>query len=227
MMESREPTSPAPKMVTFLDIKIRFSQKVEGENTDNWGRQVTKYHADMLMTFVILTTWIRKHPKKTDFRITEYYDLCPKRVCMPAIFYEHEARSGLKQKRKLSAYIDGLVSRYKKEVVSCSFSFIFCTDEFMLEMNQNFLDHDTYTDIITFDLSETKEAMQGEIYISIPRVKENAVIFKTRYADELHRVIFHGILHLCGFKDKKPKDQKIMRENEDYCLEHYKKELEK
>ena len=91
-------------------------------------------------------------------------------------------------------------------------------------MNQNFLDHDSFTDIITFDLSESKQELQGEIYISIERVKENAKLYKTTFADELHRVIFHGVLHLCGFKDKTPKDQKIMRENEDYCLEHYKNE---
>ena len=69
--------------------------------------------------------------------------------------------------------------------------------------------------------------MEGEIYISVERVKENAKTYKTTYQNELHRVIFHGVLHLCGFKDKKEKDQKIMRENEDYCLEHYQKELTK
>jgi len=146
---------------------------------------------------------------------------------MPALFYEHEIKSGLKNRRKLSAFADTLVSRYCKEVVTSTVTYIFCNDEFMLEMNQNFLDHDTYTDIITFDLSENKREIQGEIYISVPRVKENAAIFKTTYQDELHRVIFHGILHLCGFKDKKPKEQKVMRENEDYCLALYKKELNK
>ena len=144
---------------------------------------------------------------------------------MPAKFYEQDVESGLKNKRKLSAFIDGIISNYRKEVKTASLSYIFCTDEFLLEMNQNFLDHDTFTDIITFDLSDNKEDMQGEIYISTDRVKENAVKFNSTYAEELHRVIFHGVLHLCGFKDKKPADQKIMRENEDYCLVKYKKEL--
>jgi rRNA maturation RNase YbeY len=92
-------------------------------------------------------------------------------------------------------------------------------------MNQQFLDHDTYTDIITFDLSETKELKLGEIYISIDRVKENAVKFGNEYTDELHRVIFHGALHLCGFKDKAKADKEEMRRQEDKCLQKYKKEL--
>jgi probable rRNA maturation factor len=146
---------------------------------------------------------------------------------MPATFYEHEVRSGLKDKRKLSAFIDGIISKYMKNVEMAELTYIFCSDTFLLEMNKNFLEHDAFTDIITFDLSETRKAMQGEIYISTHRVKENAKKYKTTYTDELHRVIFHGALHLCGFKDKKEKDQKIMRENEDYCLEHYKKELAK
>jgi len=143
---------------------------------------------------------------------------------MPATFYEHEIKAGLKNKRKLSAFIDGLVSRYLKNVKTSEITYVFCNDNFLLEMNQNFLDHDSFTDIITFDLSESKQELQGEIYISIERVKENAKLYKTTFADELHRVIFHGVLHLCGFKDKTPKDQKIMRENEDYCLENYKNE---
>ncbi len=143
---------------------------------------------------------------------------------MPATFYEHEIKAGLKNKRKLSAYIDGLVSKYLKNVKTSEITYVFCNDNFLLEMNKNFLDHDSFTDIITFDLSESKQELQGEIYISIERVKENAKLYKTTFTDELHRVIFHGVLHLCGFKDKTPKDQKIMRENEDYCLEHYKNE---
>jgi probable rRNA maturation factor len=146
---------------------------------------------------------------------------------MPVAFYEQDVNAALKDKRKLSAFIDGIISKYVKEVKTAKLTYIFCTDAFLLEMNTNFLNHDTYTDIITFGLSESKEDMQGEIYISIDRVKENAVTYHTTYADELHRVIFHGALHLCGFKDKKEKDQKIMRENEDYCLSHYKKELAK
>jgi len=146
---------------------------------------------------------------------------------MAAFFYEHEVKSGLKNKRKLSVFLDTIISKYLKNIKTAEMNVIFCSDAFLLEMNNNFLDHDTFTDIITFDLSESKNTVDGEIYISVERVKENAKIFKTTYNDELHRVIFHGVLHLCGFKDKKEKEKKIMRENEDYCLEHYKKELAK
>lgn len=150
-----------------------------------------------------------------------------KRTFMPSTFFEHGVRSGLKDKKKLSAFIDGVISKYKKQVKTAELTYVFCTDEFLLEMNNSFLDHDTFTDIITFDLSESKDAMEGEIYISTHRVKDNAKTYNTTYQEELHRVIFHGVLHLCGFKDKKPKDQKVMRENEDYCLALYKQELAK
>ena len=143
---------------------------------------------------------------------------------MPAVFYDNNVRSGLKSKRKLSVFIDVIISKYLKNIKTAELSVVFCTDAFLLEMNNNFLDHDTFTDIITFDLSESRNAVDGEIYISVERVKENAKLYHTTYQEELHRVIFHGVLHLCGFKDKTAKDQKIMRENEDYCLEHYKNE---
>ena len=148
-----------------------------------------------------------------------------KSSAMPATFYEHEIKSGLKNKRKLSVFIDVLISRYVKSIKSAEITYVFCSDQFLLEMNKNFLNHDSFTDIITFDLTESKNDLLGEIYISVERVKENAKKFQTTYTDELHRVIFHGILHLCGFKDKTEKDQKVMRENEDYCLENFKKEI--
>jgi rRNA maturation RNase YbeY len=88
-------------------------------------------------------------------------------------------------------------------------------------MNQQFLKHNTFTDIITFDLSEAKDELTGEIYISVDRVADNAAKFNTTYNEELHRVIFHGALHLCGFKDKKKADQKNMRRNENLCLKNY------
>jgi probable rRNA maturation factor len=144
---------------------------------------------------------------------------------MPAIFYEQDIKAGLKNKRKLSAFIEKLVVKHLPDAKTIALTYIFCTDSFLLEMNKNFLDHDTYTDIITFDLSNAKTAVHGEIYISVERVRENAVLYNATFSDELHRVIFHGALHLCGFKDKKEKDRKVMRENEDHCLEQYKIDL--
>jgi rRNA maturation RNase YbeY len=142
---------------------------------------------------------------------------------MPIKFYEQDTRSAIKDKRKLSAFLEKLVAKQLKKVKQIKLNYIFCTDEFLLTMNKEYLDHDTLTDIITFDLSETQADLTGEIYISIERVKENAVKFGTSYTDELHRVIFHGALHLCGYKDKTASDKKEMRAMEDKCLKDYAK----
>ena len=90
-----------------------------------------------------------------------------------------------------------------------------------MEKNIQFLNHNTLTDILTFDLSETEEELFSEIYISIERVRDNANIHKTTYQQELHRVIFHGALHLCGFKDKTEEQEKEMRHQEDLCINQY------
>ncbi|MES2702855.1 MAG: rRNA maturation RNase YbeY [Bacteroidota bacterium] len=140
---------------------------------------------------------------------------------MPAKFFEEDIKSGLKDKRRLSAFLDGLVKQHRAGIKSPQLTYIFCDDLYLAEMNMQYLDHNTFTDIITFDLSGSKQEMQGEIYISVDRVKENAEKFKTTYIDELHRVIFHGALHLCGFKDKKAADKKVMREKENESLAAY------
>jgi rRNA maturation RNase YbeY len=143
---------------------------------------------------------------------------------MPSRFYEQDVRSGLKNKRKLSAFLDKLVQKHRKSIKRSGFTYIFCNDEALLEMNQQFLNHNTFTDIITFDLSENDRELTGEIYISVDRVKENAEKFSSSYEDELHRVIFHGALHLCGFKDKSKADSAEMRKQEEQCLKQYSKE---
>ena len=94
---------------------------------------------------------------------------------------------------------------------------ILCTDDYLHNLNQKYLSHDTLTDIITFDFNE-KELLVGEIFISIDRVKENARIFGVKVVDELHRVIIHGVLHLCGYKDKSRKYKKLMTDKENYYL---------
>ena len=98
-----------------------------------------------------------------------------------------------------------------------SIDFIFCSDEFLLSLNQAFLSHNYYTDILTFDLSES-DKLVGEVYISIDRVKANSKEFNKSQREELHRVIFHGVFHLCGYKDKTPKEQKKMRAKEDLAI---------
>ena len=99
--------------------------------------------------------------------------------------------------------------------------YIFCSDEYLLEINKQHLQHNYFTDIITFDLSEPGQGVTGEIYISIDRVKDNAHTYRVPFKDELLRVIFHGALHLCGYKDKSKKDETLMRKAEDKYLQYY------
>jgi rRNA maturation RNase YbeY len=96
-------------------------------------------------------------------------------------------------------------------------NYIFCDDEYLLKINQNFLDHDYYTDIITFDQVRGK-TISGEIFVSLQRIKDNASLISKNYEEEKKRVIAHGILHLCGYKDKTEEEQKTMRAKEDFYL---------
>ena len=97
-------------------------------------------------------------------------------------------------------------------------SYIFCKDDYLLALNQKYLNHDTLTDILTFNLSESSAAIESDIYISIERVKENALLLKTTYKTELFRVMIHGILHLCGYGDTTLKQKVEMRKKENYYL---------
>ncbi|MDN3491525.1 rRNA maturation RNase YbeY [Winogradskyella bathintestinalis] len=96
-------------------------------------------------------------------------------------------------------------------------NYVFCSDDYLHKLNVDFLNHDTLTDIISFDYSVGKE-LHGDIYISVDRVKENASDFEVSFEDELARVIIHGILHYCGYKDKSEADEKTMRSKEDLYL---------
>jgi probable rRNA maturation factor len=113
---------------------------------------------------------------------------------------------------------------FKKEKYSLeSITYVFCSDEFLLQMNRDFLKHDYYTDIITFGLSEKGQPVEAEVYISLDRVKENAATLKTTFREETLRVIFHGALHLCGYKDKKKSEIALMRSKEDHYLRLFEK----
>jgi rRNA maturation RNase YbeY len=119
-----------------------------------------------------------------------------------------------------------LVNLFKKEGVKLAgLNYIFCSDSYLLNINQQYLKHNDYTDIITFPLSRGPEGIFGEIYISIDRVRENARTFNTSFTKELHRVIFHGALHLCGYKDKRPKDKQAMTKAEDKNLQAFFRKL--
>ncbi len=140
---------------------------------------------------------------------------------MAVRFYEQGVTAKLKEKRRLSAFLQEMIGKKRKKVKNVQLMYIFCSDEYLLEMNQQFLNHNTLTDIITFDMSEHEDMLEGEIYISTERVSENAAKFNVSYQEELHRVIFHGALHLCGFKDKKATDKEMMRKQENLCLKRY------
>ena len=119
----------------------------------------------------------------------------------------------LRQRTKLKKFIEEIFKEEKKNLLSLNF--IFCSDKDLLIINQQFLKHNYHTDIITFELSLKEKPIEGEIYISIDRVKENATLLGETFYRELHRVIFHGSLHLCGYKDKSKKEIEEMREMED------------
>jgi len=125
----------------------------------------------------------------------------------------------LRDRTKLKKFIEGVFRNEKKKLHSLNF--IFCTDEELLQINRSYLKHDYYTDIITFGLSEKLAPIEGEIYISVDRVNENAKNLKQKPRKELHRVIFHGVLHLCGLNDKNSQERKNMRDKEDMLLKSY------
>ncbi len=133
-------------------------------------------------------------------------------------FFFQGVKVNLAKRAELKKYIQTI---FKKEGRGLeSINYIFCTDKALLGINRQYLNHDFYTDIITFDLSES-DAVQAEIYISVDRVRENAVGLGVFFKSELHRVIFHGVLHLCGYKDKSGGENEKMREKEEFYLTKY------
>ncbi len=122
-------------------------------------------------------------------------------------------------RKKLKLFIQKLFDLEGKKLDNLSY--IFCSDEYLLGINNEFLKHDFYTDVITFDLSVNKEEISGEIYLSIDRIKDNAKQQQVSFNEELHRVILHGALHLCGYKDKKKEEIVEMRAKENKYLALY------
>jgi rRNA maturation RNase YbeY len=106
----------------------------------------------------------------------------------------------------------------QEKVVFKTISYIFCNDEFLLKLNQQYLNHDTLTDILTFTLSNSSMPLVSEIYISVERVKENAINLDVPFLSELYRVMVHGVLHLCGYSDHSDSEKLIMRQREDFYL---------
>ena len=130
------------------------------------------------------------------------------------VFFEDTKPIKLK-KSVLKKHIISLINNELKK--PGSITIVFCSDNYLLEMNKKYLEHDYFTDIITFDYVEN-DVISGDLFISIDRVKDNAEKFNATFLNELMRVVFHGVLHLAGFKDKTTPDQQLMREKENFYL---------
>ena len=137
---------------------------------------------------------------------------------MAILFQNQEVKFNLSDKIKIKSWIKTIVELEKKKLGQINF--VFTSDAELLKTNIEFLKHDTYTDIITFDYCEGK-LINGDIIISVERVKENAEIFKVEFDSEIKRVIIHGVLHLCGYKDKSAKDADVMKGKENWALKKF------
>jgi len=134
---------------------------------------------------------------------------------MAIFFHTIDVDPRLKQKRALKRWINNCVLAENKK--PGDINVIFCSDDYLLEMNRTHLDHDYYTDIITFDFTNA-EVISGDLYISLDRVQDNALQNQIQPEKELYRVIIHGVMHLCGYKDKTKNDALLMRQQEEKCL---------
>jgi rRNA maturation RNase YbeY len=136
---------------------------------------------------------------------------------MPAInFFSEKIRFKLSNPKKTVSWIKSVIK--KEKCTLNSLNYIFCSDEYLKEINVQYLGHNTYTDIVTFNFNPSKGQIEGEIYISVDRVRDNAKTFKSDIQTEIHRVIIHGVLHLIGFNDKSKREKALMREKEDSYL---------
>ncbi|MTI30291.1 rRNA maturation RNase YbeY [Xanthovirga aplysinae] len=131
-------------------------------------------------------------------------------------FFNEDLDFDLENSEKTRRWIQEIIK--KENFVLNELNFVFCSDNYLHTINMEYLDHDTYTDIITFDNSEIKNEIEGDIFISVERVRENAKSFKRTFTNELHRVIIHGVLHLLGYKDKTEEEATLMRKKEDESL---------
>ena len=132
-------------------------------------------------------------------------------------FFYEEVDFNLPQKNSIIKWIKRIISdESEKEILAINY--IFCSDRFINKINSKYLAHDTYTDIITFNNSDSEYYIDTDIYISMERVFENSRKYSENKMDELHRVMIHGILHLLGYMDSSDNEKKIMRKKEDECL---------
>lgn len=134
----------------------------------------------------------------------------------PVQFFSHQIKFTLSDKKRIAGWLESTAQSERKIIKH--FSVVFCSDAYLRSLNISHLAHDYFTDILTFDLSDQPKEINAELYISIERVKDNAKIFGVSMREEIHRVILHGLLHLCGYKDKTKAEQNAMRAVEDRYL---------
>lgn len=130
-------------------------------------------------------------------------------------FNFEDVSSFLKNRGNLRLWLNVTAKKEKQKIISVNY--IFCSDKHLLSINKQYLNHNYLTDVITFQYEEDG-GISGDIFISYDRIKENAKSFKQTPTDELHRVMVHGLLHLLGYKDKNPEQQKVMKRKEDFYL---------
>ncbi len=131
-------------------------------------------------------------------------------------FFSEDTPFVLKKKRLCKEWLDRAAKEEK--VTVSAINYIFCSDEYLLQINRQYLNHDYLTDVITFPYSEKPAALESDIFISVDRCRENAKTYDVRAEEEIHRVMIHGFLHLCGYDDKTPEEKKLMSQKEDYYL---------
>ena len=134
---------------------------------------------------------------------------------MPILFYHEDVKPLKLERRKIKNWISSVITSENKK--NGSINFIFCSDEYLLQVNKQYLEHDYYTDIITFDYVEGK-LISGDIFISVDRVADNAGKFRVSFDEELRRILVHGVLHLLGYADKEPEQKTLMTSKEDQYL---------
>ena len=137
---------------------------------------------------------------------------------MPIHFHKEEIEFELPNEELLSKWLEKIAETENKKITQITY--IFCSDDYLLQINKEYLNHDYYTDIITFPYKQSLE-IESDIFISIDRVLENAKTFESTFNNELLRVMSHGLLHLVGYKDKTDEEQTIMREKENWAMERF------
>lgn len=131
-------------------------------------------------------------------------------------FFEEDISFQLEEPNKIINWVQQIINQHQQSLEEINY--IFCSDSYLLNINQEYLNHDTFTDIVTFNNSEEANKIESDIFISIDRIKENANSYNKSFEHELYRVMIHGVLHLLGFDDKTEEEKSVMREKEEACL---------